>query len=270
MRRVCFTFLGLALLSLTVFAEERFTTRRGDQVVIQPLAHASARLDYGTTVVYIDPWSRADLSGAPPADLILITDADAGQHHLDPVAIQKLRKPSTTIVIPASGTPKIPDGIVMANGEQRTFGDVQVDAIGAYDLTPGDPFHAKGVANGYLVTIGGLRVLFAGVTECVPELARLTDIDVAFMPMNLPNGRMTVEATAACLNTLKPKVAYPYHYDQGYIARLGGRRNATSKADAEATVRALASAVASQTQLRDVGWYPEPSPPPSPTPSPTP
>ena len=70
--------------------------------------------------------------------------------------------------------------------------------------------------------------------------------------MNLPNGRMTVAATAACINAIKPTVAYPYHYDQGYIARLGGRRNATSKADADASVRALVNAVGGQTSLREV------------------
>jgi L-ascorbate metabolism protein UlaG (beta-lactamase superfamily) len=249
--------LACVLLARVGSAEERFTTKGGGQVVIRPLAHSSVRLDFGTMVVYVDPWSRADLTDAPPADLILISDADAGGHHLDPAAIQKLRKSSTAIVMPASGKEKLPDGVVMANGEARTFDGVRVESIGSYDLRPGEPFHAKGIANGYLVTIDGMRILFAGVTECVPEIKQLQSIDVAFMPMNLPNGRMTVEATAACLAELKPKVAYPYHYDQGYIARLSGRANATSRADAAASVRTLATALAGRVELRELALYPE-------------
>ncbi|MDR1990709.1 MAG: MBL fold metallo-hydrolase, partial [Acidobacteriaceae bacterium] len=217
------TVATIAVSVLAGSAEERFTTKNNNAIVVHPLVHASVRLDIGTTIVYVDPWSRADLADAPPADLILITDADAGAHHLDVSAINTLRKNSTTIVIPASGKQKLPDGIVLANGNARDFGTLHVESVSAYDILPGEPFHARGVANAYLLTVDGLRILFAGVTECVPEIKALRNIDIAFLPMNLPNGRMTVEATAACINELKPKVVYPYHYDQGYIARLSGR-----------------------------------------------
>src|SRR5688572_7738039 len=89
--------LGLAV---GVAGEERFPARAGD-VVIRPLAHASVRVDYRDLVVYVDPWSRANLAGAPPADLILVTDADAGAHHLDAAAIQQLRTSGTVILMPA-------------------------------------------------------------------------------------------------------------------------------------------------------------------------
>ena len=38
--------------------------------------------------------------------------------------------------------------------------------------------------------MGGKRVFFAGVTRCIPEIKALRGIDVAFMPMNLPNGHL--------------------------------------------------------------------------------
>ena len=234
---------------------ERFAAPGGD-VVVQPMVHAGVRVDYGGKVVYVDPWSRSDLAAAPPADLILITDADAGGHHLDTAAIQKLRKNGTTVVTPASGRAKVPDGVVMANGEQRTFGDIAVEAVGSYDLIPGEPFHAKGVANGYLVTIGGMRILFAGVTECVPEIRALRSIDVMFVPMNLPNRRMTPPDAAACVGALKPKVAYPYHYDQDYTARLAGRGSQAAADAAAQSVRVLADALKGQVDVRGADWYP--------------
>ena len=88
----------------------------------------------------------------------------------------------------------------------------------------------KGEANGYVITLGGKRLYFAGVTECVPEVQALKNIDVAFMPMNIPVERMTPAAAAECVKALAPKIVYVYHYDQAARralvepARDGGRR----------------------------------------------
>ncbi len=61
---------------------------------------------------------------------------------------------------------------------------------------------------------------FAGVTECVPEVKALKNIDVAFMPMNIPVGRMTPADAAACTKIIDPKVVYVYHYDQEFASRV--------------------------------------------------
>ena len=47
---------------------------------------------------------------------------------------------------------------------------VRIEATPAYDVTPGESFHPKGEANGYIVTLGGRRIYVVGVTECVPEI----------------------------------------------------------------------------------------------------
>ncbi|MDP6582221.1 MAG: hypothetical protein QF681_16330, partial [Vicinamibacterales bacterium] len=97
-----------------------------------------------------------------------------------------------------------------------TFVGIRIEAIGAYDMTPGRPYHPKGEANGYVVTLGGKRLFFSGVGECVPELQELRNFDVAFMPMNLPVDRMRPIPVAECVKTFKPKVVYLNHYDQPY------------------------------------------------------
>ena len=51
----------------------------------------------------------------------------------------------------------------------------------------------------------------AGDTENIPEMADLKDIDVAFLPMNLPY-TMTPEMAADAAKMFKPKVLYPYHF----------------------------------------------------------
>src|SRR5690606_41343657 len=47
-------------------------------------------------------------------------------------------------------------------------------------------YHPQGRDNGYVLSIDGKRVYIAGDTEDIPEMRALTDIDIAFVPMNLP------------------------------------------------------------------------------------
>jgi L-ascorbate metabolism protein UlaG (beta-lactamase superfamily) len=253
--------IGVAVATGSLTAADDRVDATGGAINIRPLAHASVQIEHAGKVIQVDPWMRARLDTAQPADLILITDADAGGHHLDPAAIMKVRKAGAPIVMPASGRTKVPDGIVLANGDRREVAGVMVEAIAAYDLIPGDPFHAKGVANGYLITLGGKRILLAGVTECVPEIRALKNLDVVFVPMNLPQGRMTPAAVADCLRTLRPALAYPYHFDQGYIGRLSGRGGQPQPGQPSApdTVKALADAVkADKIEVRLGDWYPAP------------
>ena len=62
-----------------------------------------------------------------------------------------------------------------------------------------------------MLTLGGKRIYFAGDTECVPEIRALTNIDAAFLPMNLPFTMSPADA-ADCVKAFKPKIAFPYHY----------------------------------------------------------
>lgn len=209
--------LALLVGALSAAPADRYPANGGD-IEITPFLHASVQVEHAGKVIQVDPWSVADLSRAKPADLILITDDPV--HHLDVKAIQRLRKPGAPVVITGKGKDRVPDGTVLANGASATLAGIRVESIAAYDLTPGDPEHPRGEANGYLITLGGRRIYFAGVTECVPEMRALKNIDVAFMPMNIPPARMTPSAAAACVKALKPKVVYVNHYDNTSAARL--------------------------------------------------
>jgi L-ascorbate metabolism protein UlaG (beta-lactamase superfamily) len=213
------TLLGVVFVTaaLAAMVPDTYPANGGD-IQITPLLHSSVQIEHGGKVIQVDPWSLSDLSRAKPADLILVTD-DPG-HHLDVKAIAQLRKPGAPVVMPASGRSRVPDGIVLPNGQSTTAAGVPIDSIAAYDLTPGAPEHPKGEANGYVVTLGGRKIYIAGVTECVPEMQALKGIDVAFMPMNIPPARMKPAEVAACVRTLKPKAVYVYHYDQDTAARL--------------------------------------------------
>ena len=218
---------------------DRFPAAGGD-IEITAFIHSSIQFEHAGTVVHVDPWSLADLSRARPADSILITD-DVG-HHLDVKAIARVRKPGAPVVIPGVGrNQKVPDGLVMANGESRDVAGVRVEAVGAYDLSPGEPFHPKGEANGYVITLGGQRLYVVGVTECVPEVRAVKNVAVAFFPLNLPLARMEPAAAIECISAIAPKVVYPYHDDQEWARPVpaGGSRPVPTTRGLQALVTAL-------------------------------
>lgn len=241
------TVLGLALLG-QIGAADVF----GD-VIITTFTHSDIQIEFRGKVVHVDPWSVSDLSKAKPADLILITDDVA--HHLDVKAIDRVRKPGTPVVVAANGKAQVVDAIVMANGETREIDGITIEATPAYDITPGEPFHPKGEANGYIITLGGKRVYVVGVTECVAEVRGAKDIDIAFFPMNLPVARMEPEAAIGCLTAMKPRVVYPYHYDQEWVRPVpaGGTRPRPTTRGLQELQTALAKL---KIDVRLAGWYP--------------
>jgi len=252
--------IGMAILLMgtgSAFAQSSGIAAEGGDIVITPIMHASAQVEYAGSVIQIDPWSVADLSLFKPADLILVTDDPS--HHFDTDAIAALRKPGAPVVLTAKAQPRFPDGIVLANGESGVFAGIQVEAVGVYDMTPGEPYHPKGEANGYLITLGGKRLFFAAVGECVPEIRELENIDVAVMPMNLPVDRMRPIPVAECLKTFMPTVVYLNHYDREYANWLADPEGEPLP-DAQitpATIRAFREAIeGAGVEFRDAGWYP--------------
>ena len=163
--------------------------------------------------IYVDPWSKlTDFSKLPKADLILITHEH--MDHLDPVAIKAITGANTLIVANRAGAEKLPGCHVMTNGESATILNVKVEAVPAYNMVnrkDGVPFHQPGVGNGYVLTFGDKRVYVAGDTENIPEMKKLQDISIAFLPMNLPY-TMTPAMAADAARMVNPNILYPYHF----------------------------------------------------------
>src|ERR1039458_6346231 len=202
------TLASLVLVSAALFAAapEEFSTSAGILQII-PIQHASLVLKAGGKVLYVDP-AQGVYDGLPQADYILITDIHGD--HMAPAVVDKLKKASTVIVAPKAVAEKFPGALVMANGGTLTVGPFKVDAIAMYNLKPaadGQTYHEKGRGNGYIVTYGGKRFYFAGDTEGTPEMRALKNIDVAFIPMNLPY-TMTPQAAAEAVRAFHPAVVF--------------------------------------------------------------
>jgi len=69
------------------------------------------------------------------------------------------------------------------------------------------------------LTLENRRIYVAGDTENTPEVKALKDIDIAFLPMNLPP-TMTPAMVADAVRAFKPKVLYPYHSGETDTSKL--------------------------------------------------
>ena len=194
----------------------------GGVMRVTPLFHASLMLEYRGKVIYVDPISAALLP--KKADLVLITHSHPD--HFDVKALEKVRHigdggftayvapPETfkQLSLPVRGAnPFFP----LQNGEKKTIGKIFIQAVPAYNIVrgpkAGQKYHPKEKWNGYVLTIGGKKIYIAGDTEGTPEMKALKNIDVAFVPMNLPY-TMTPQEAAAGVRAFHPRIVYPYHY----------------------------------------------------------
>ena len=191
---------------------------------IHPVHHAGVVVTWNGKRIVIDPTpfppdpmknGAADFKGATPPDLILVTHEHAD--HYSVPTLTDLMGPNTLIVAPQDVANMLPDALkaktrVMKNGDKMTIAGIPIEAVPAYNVTPDRlMYHPKGRDNGYVLNLGGKSVYFAGDTEETPELKALKNIDVAFIPMNLPY-TMTEDAAAQWTKDFKPKIVYPYHY----------------------------------------------------------
>jgi len=204
------------------FETDVIQTSAGD-LKITFLGHGTLMLTFKGRNIHVDPFSRvADYSKLPKADVILITHEH--HDHLDLKALASVRTEKTEIVLTETCAKQVEGGIVMQNGDVHTVNGVTIEAVPAYNLIHkrenGQPFHPKGVGNGYVMTFGDKRVYVAGDTENIPEMKKLEGIDCAFLPMNLPY-TMTPEMVADAAKAFQPEILYPYHYGNTDTSKLG-------------------------------------------------
>jgi len=156
-----------------------------------------------------------------PGGLILITDIHGD--HMDGADVAALSNAQTTVIAPAAVQKTITQAKVLANGGTTAWHEWKITAVPMYNIVhnqpSGQPFHDKGRGNGYVLTYGGKNFYFAGDTEGTPEMRALKNIDVAFIPMNLPY-TMTPAEAADAVRAFHPRVAIPYHYKGQDIARF--------------------------------------------------
>ena len=215
-----FFMLGATLLAPLngQYKSDHIQTSEGDLEMFF-IGHGTLMFTFNDLVIHIDPVMReADYSTMPDADLILVTHEHGD--HLDMTAINHILKENTRVVMTETCLEQLEDfqANVFKNGDGGALFGIGIRAIPAYNIehtrSNGNPYHPKGVGNGYILNFGDTYVLVGGDTENIPEFKNLElDIAVAFLPMNLPY-TMTPEMVADAALALQPEILYPYHYGE--------------------------------------------------------
>ena len=203
------------------FETDIINTTSGD-LKITFIGHGTLLFTFSEKIIHVDPYGRlADYSTLPKADIILVTHEHGD--HFDFKVIKMLRTEKTSLVLTKSCTKDISGGIVLKNGDVQMVQGLKIEAIPAYNIVHKrdneEPFHPQGIGNGYIITFGDKRVYVAGDTENIPEMEELGEIDIAFLPMNLPY-TMTPEMVADAARMIKPQILYPYHYGNTDTSKL--------------------------------------------------
>ena len=194
----------------------------GGQVTIHPVDHASMVLETPGGVIYVDPVGGAEKYAAMPRPSLILITHEHGDHYDQPTLdalgeVSMITNPAVFDMLPEAMQAR---ATAIANGDSVEALGIQIDAIPAHNTTEERmQYHPVGRDNGYVLTIGGQRFYIAGDTEPTPEMLALTDISVAFLPMNLPYTE-TVEQAAEAVSGFKPGVVYPYHHKGSDVAEF--------------------------------------------------
>ena len=187
-----------------------------DFIDITPIEHATMVLQWDDTVLYVDPVGGAKaFEGQPSPNIILVTDIHGD--HMNAETIQAVLTENTKLIAPQAVADKLPKALqervqVMNNGESAIHSNIAIEAIPMYNLREEAlKFHKQGRGNGYILEKDDKRVYISGDTEDIPEMRNLTNIDIAFVCMNLPY-TMPVDKAAEAVLAFKPNVVYPYHF----------------------------------------------------------
>ena len=243
-------FVAQQYLAEDVNNTEMVASMEAGEYAVRPVQHASFLLEFGGVTVVTDPVGDVaayQLNGAVP-ELVMLTDIHPD--HLDIDTLSSLTGSSTVLIAPQVVFDELTDSlqaqtVVMESGDAHLVVDISIEAVPMYNVPDSpDAFHPKGRGNGYVLEQAGTRIYIAGDTEGTPEMRALDDIEVAFVPMNLPY-TMGVEAAADAVLDFAPSVVYPYHF-----------RGPDGLADISEFSRRVREGNAG-IQVVELDWYPE-------------
>lgn len=171
--------------------------------------HGSLRLTSNSgTVVYIDPYIGDGYD--KPANLILVTHQhhdhnkiDLPPHAADCEIIQNM------------------DALIGGAYQKFTVKDINIEATEAYNKN-----HHKEECVGYLVSVDGLLIYFAGDTARTKQMETLAErqIDYAFLPID-GIFTMNIKAAEKCAELIGAKHTVPIHMKPGKLfdAKMAGK-----------------------------------------------
>ena len=169
------------------------------------LGHATFKI-VNKKVLYIDPWKVKEKDSA---DIILVSHSHFD--HLSIEDVEKVRGEGVIVITtPDSASQLSGDVRTLAPGGKINIDDILIEGVPSYNI--GKDFHPRDNSwLGFIITVNGKRIYYAGDTDVTPEMKMLTNIDIALLPVG-GTYTMTCEEAADAANAFKPKIAIPYHW----------------------------------------------------------
>jgi L-ascorbate metabolism protein UlaG (beta-lactamase superfamily) len=197
---------------------------------VEWLGHSGFRIRAGDAVLYIDPYRT---KGGPKADVILVTHGH--YDHFSPQDIELLSDEGTWVVAPPPVAERIAGQVLsIAPGEvvdPELVRGVEIAAVAAYNTSKrdgsGNVFHPREAGwVGYELNVRGERLYHSGDTDVIPEMDRVTGVDLALLPVSGVYV-MTAGEAAEAARRIQPRVAVPMHWGE----HIGTYEDATTFAE---------------------------------------
>jgi L-ascorbate metabolism protein UlaG (beta-lactamase superfamily) len=173
---------------------------------VRRVNHDCFRFEGGGLVVYTDPFK---VQGAPhDADLVLVSHEHFD--HLSPDDLDRVVKRDAVIVAAETCRGKVTGDVrYVKPGASVEAKGVTIKAVPAYNVDK--KFHPKSAGHvGYVFTLDGTTVYFAGDTDLIAEMADVK-ADVALLPVS-GTYVMTAREAVDAATRIKARVVIPMHY----------------------------------------------------------
>jgi L-ascorbate metabolism protein UlaG (beta-lactamase superfamily) len=185
---------------------------------IRWLGHSSFQIKTGEKVLYLDLYRPKQLRQRVPDELepaTIVLVSHGHNDHCFPEAIDEVRNDNTVVIAPRDCGEKLKYAFEsLKPGEESTYEDIRIRAVHAYNVkrfrSPGNPFHPKGYGVGYLISVEGKTIYFAGDTDVISEMNELGQVDVALLPCGDTYTMDNLDAAEAT-RAIHPKVVIPMH-----------------------------------------------------------
>lgn len=195
------------------------------KVKLDFLGHAGILIAFGDKKIVIDPYSVSN--NVSDVDIVLVSHGH--YDHCSIKDVMKVVKKGSVVLCPVDCQSKLMkiEGIdlhIVEAGEVLDFGNVKIEAFPAYNIKTENHPKSEGWL-GYVVKLDEVIIYFAGDTDHVPEMQRLSGYGkhnnyfVALLPVA---GKvvMNAEDAAEAASIISPDLAVPISYGAGVYGTL--------------------------------------------------